>query len=127
MKLSQLGSRIKAERRLQGMTLEVLAERLGISRNFLWEIEAGREAPALKTFYRLSAVLNVSADYLLGISDEHKRVEEHVSTERNLKMEKIFEQLSRYGDRELLMISNMLDEFEKYRLFNAQKDGRDVL
>ena len=98
-----------------------------VTRNFLWEIEAGRKAPALKTFYRLSAVLNVSADYLLGISDEHKRVEEHVSTERNLKMEKIFEQLSRYGDRELLMISNMLDEFEKYRLFNAQKDGRDVL
>ena len=68
MDLSTFGNNIKSERNRQNMTLDKLSESIGISRNFLWEIEAGRKAPALKTLYNISVVLSVSIDYLLGIS-----------------------------------------------------------
>ncbi len=63
-----MGERIKHIRAEQKLTLEKLSEQVGISRNFLWEIEDGRKAPALKTLCGICRELNVSADYLLGFS-----------------------------------------------------------
>ncbi len=71
MNLSLLGERIKLIRTKQKLTLEKLSERLGISRNFLWEIEAGRKAPAIQTLHKICKELRVSADYLLGFSAEN--------------------------------------------------------
>lgn len=63
-----MGERIKHARKKQGLTLEKLSEKVGISRNFLWEIEDGRKAPAVTTLYNICNELQVSADYLFGFS-----------------------------------------------------------
>lgn len=47
MDLKLMGEKIKKVRNDKKITLEVLSERIGISRNFLWEIEAGRKAPVI--------------------------------------------------------------------------------
>ena len=71
MNLSLLGERIKFTRTDQKLTLEKLSERVGISRNFLWEIEAGRKAPAIQTLHNICKELRVSADYLFGFSSKN--------------------------------------------------------
>ena len=115
MDLSLLGSKIKAERKQQGLTLETLSERLGISRNFLWEIEAGRKAPALHTLYNLGLTLNVSIDYLMGISPERRKLNgEGQSTQRDLELSRIMKALNGYALDELSLVSDMIRDFSKY-------------
>ncbi len=116
MELQQLGKRIKDERRRQGLTLEALAERVGISRNFLWEIEAGRKAPALNTLYNLSITLNASIDYLMGVVDDNRRINDDPSgrTEHDIQISRLLKQLYSCGERELRFVSNMLTDFSKY-------------
>lgn len=115
MDLSALGMKIKLERKRQGLTLEALSEKLGISRNFLWEIEAGRKAPALPTLYNLGVTLGISIDYLLGLSGENKPVAgQAYTTERDLELSRIIKEINGYGIKELLLISNIISDFSKY-------------
>lgn len=115
MELLKLGSRVKAERKRQGLTLEVLSERIGISRNFLWEIEAGRKAPALTTLYNLSISLNVSIDYLMGVTEENRHIiSNDTLSERDIRISKLLKQLHGYNDKELYLISNVLNDFNRY-------------
>lgn len=121
MNLSALGSRIKAERKNQGITLEKLAEQVGISRNFLWEIEAGRKAPALRTLYNLSVTLNLSTDYLMDIHKEQNST--RGNPEREFQISKILKHLDHYETSELLLISNVLGDFEDYILRSRKECG----
>ena len=115
MQLSDLGSRIKLARKQQGLTLEVLSEKLGISRNFLWEIEAGRKAPALNTLYNLGLVLDISIDYLLGFTSEKKNIQNHAQpTKREAEITKILNMLNEYEISELSLISDVIADFSKY-------------
>lgn len=115
MELSELGRRIKAERKRQGLTLEVLAERVGISRNFLWEIEAGRKAPALNTLYNLGVTLNISIDYLMGVTEDNRRIHNDDSpTKYEMQISKLLKQLHGFDNKELDLISNVLNEFMRY-------------
>lgn len=65
-----MGEKIKSARMDKKLTLEKLSEKIGISRNFLWEIEAGRKAPAIQTLYKISESLNISIDYLFGLNEQ---------------------------------------------------------
>ena len=115
MNFSMFGSKIKTERKRQNITLEKLAERIGISRNFLWEIEAGRKAPALNTLYRLAIALNISIDYLMGTTDKNKHINDgDTPTEQELQVTKILEYLNTCEIKELQFISNILEDFSKY-------------
>ena len=115
MDLLILGNKIKTERKRQKTTLEKLSEKIGISRNFLWEIEAGRKAPALNTLYNIAITLNMSIDYLMGVSDENKRINnERTITEYDMHMSKIIKQLNTYNHKELILVYNALNEFSKY-------------
>ena len=115
MDLRQLGRRAKEQRKRQQLTLEELAERVGISRNFLWEIEAGRKAPALPTLYHLSVALNISLDYLMGTSDDMRSLTEPgAQSETDLLRTRVAHQLQGFDTRELTLISGFLREFEGY-------------
>lgn len=115
MDLLLLGGRIKAERKRHNLTLETLSEKVDISRNYLWEIEAGRKAPALLTLFNLGAALNVSIDYLLGASAEKKSFNGNPpATERDAELARIMKALNEYELRELLLISNVIHDFLRY-------------
>lgn len=115
MDLRQLGKRTKEQRKHQRLTLEALAERVDISRNFLWEIESGRKAPALSTMYRLSVALNVSLDYLMGTSDEPRHLTRPGTvSETDVLRAQVARQLQSFGLRELSLISGFLKDFEGY-------------
>lgn len=114
MDLLLMGSKLKAERKRSNLTLETLSERIGISRNYLWEIEAGRKAPALNTLFNLGVALNVSIDYLLGVSVEKKSLRDSPATERDRELARIMKALNEYGVNELLLVSNVIDDLSVY-------------
>lgn len=70
MNYALLGQRIKQARKEQHLTQEQLAETCSISTSFLGHIERGTRVPSIETLYSLCSALNVSADYLLGLSLE---------------------------------------------------------
>lgn len=64
--IKEIGENIRRERKRQLLTIEQLAERAGITENFLGKIERGEGMPSLPTIDSIACALNVSIDYLKG-------------------------------------------------------------
>lgn len=70
------GQRIREMRETQSYTREALAEIVGISDKFLYEIETGKKGFSADVLCRLSKALSVSCDYImLGEEKEHHGME----------------------------------------------------
>ena len=67
--MQQIGNRIRLVRKGQQMSQNELSERVGISSNYLCEIERGRRTPSSQILFYISDALNVSTDYLLKGTD----------------------------------------------------------
>ena len=73
------GLRLRGFRKKKGLTIEQLAERVGLSTNYLGDVERGKKLPSMTTFIRLVNVLDISADELL--KDEVNRADYLVDAE----------------------------------------------
>jgi transcriptional regulator with XRE-family HTH domain len=62
-----MGHRLRAARRAHGLSLRVLADRLGISPSLISQVETGRAKPSVNTLYAMATELGVSIDELLFI------------------------------------------------------------
>lgn len=60
-----MGQNIRGERKKQSLTQEQLAERAGISENYLGKIERAETTPSLETAVSIAAALGVTVDQLL--------------------------------------------------------------
>jgi transcriptional regulator with XRE-family HTH domain len=61
----RLANAIKKLRKLNGLTLEELADKVGCSKNYIWEIENGKkDNPSFNIIIKIADVLNVSIDQL---------------------------------------------------------------
>lgn len=65
MQMETIGQNIRKYRQLKKMRQEDLAERTGLSANYIGMIERGDKIPALDTFITITNALGVSADMLL--------------------------------------------------------------
>ena len=85
-----LGEKIRALRTMQGLSQAYLAERAGISRSLLSNLERNsynrnRAAdPTLSTIYRIAAALDVSPLQLLPADEE--QVDEHDQSQESAEM-----------------------------------------
>lgn len=61
-----MGANIRKERKRQMLTIEKLAEKAGITDNFLGKIERGEGIPSLSTIDNIASALNVGIDFLKG-------------------------------------------------------------
>ncbi|QSQ21067.1 helix-turn-helix transcriptional regulator [Pyxidicoccus parkwayensis] len=68
----RLGARIRELRQVQGMTLEALAERSGVSRAMISKVERGDNNPTLLVAVRLAAGLGVGLTDLLAKRRPHQ-------------------------------------------------------
>lgn len=59
MTAEQVGAALRAARQAQGLTLEALAERTGLSLRFLSELERGKEGASLGRVLRVAAALGL--------------------------------------------------------------------
>lgn len=64
--MSKANENIAYYRRKQGMTQKELAEKTGLSRSFISQIENNTNSPSKDSLYKISKVLNVSVETLSG-------------------------------------------------------------
>ena len=69
MNIKDIKARIANEIVSSGMRQVDIAEKLHVHPSAISQYLSGRSAPALDTLAKLCVVLDVSADYLLGITD----------------------------------------------------------
>lgn len=63
---SILGTKIKRHREELNLTLEQLAERIGSTKSYVWELENKDGArPSAEKVFRLAEALDVTAEYLM--------------------------------------------------------------
>ena len=65
-----IGERIRAIREQRGLTRNELAKQVEISATALYYIEKGINIPSSLVLSKIAQVLEVSADYLLGLTDD---------------------------------------------------------
>lgn len=65
--MSVFSERLSEMRKLRGVTQKALATHLGISENAYQNYEYGKREPNYNTLAELCRVLEVSADYLIGV------------------------------------------------------------
>ena len=70
MNIEYLGDKLKAARKSKNLTQKGLAETVGVKTRTVASYEQGSAYPSLEIFGKLCDTLNISADYLLGISDK---------------------------------------------------------
>jgi transcriptional regulator with XRE-family HTH domain len=63
---SDVGSRLRAERERQGISLRALARQVGMSPSAMSQIETGRSRPSVRTLYAIVSSLDMSLDELFA-------------------------------------------------------------
>ena len=69
----QFSKRISEEIKASNLTQKQIAELLNISEGNITNWKKGENLPSVETLYRLCVILQVSADYLLGLEDDTGR------------------------------------------------------
>ena len=70
----RLGARIRGFRREWGLTLDLLAERSGVSRAMISKLERGEKTPTLLVAAKLAEGLGVSLSQLVGVEERREVV-----------------------------------------------------
>lgn len=74
--LDIFGSRLKEQRQKYHMTQEDVGRLLGITTTQAGDMERGKTATTMPRLCLLCEHFNISADYLLGLTDEPKSLQE---------------------------------------------------
>jgi len=64
--------RLTEELKYSKLTQKQIAEKLNISEGNITNWKKGENLPSLDVFYALCVLLEVSSDYLLGITDDYR-------------------------------------------------------
>ena len=62
----EMGRRVRNRREAMNMSREDLAEKLGVSTQFVADIEYGNKGVSIRKLYLLCQILDVTADYVLA-------------------------------------------------------------
>lgn len=111
--LKRLGMRIREERKKNKFTQEKLAERVGLSVDYIGYIERGKQTPYLKTLERIAKVLGVEVYELFlfrkdkGRKDKEAAIKELILSVENREpmdirfiasiLQQIFERMEKRG------------------------------
>lgn len=98
------GLRLRGFRKKKGLTIEQLAERVGLSTNYLGDVERGKKLPSMATLIRIVNVLDISADELL--KDDVNRADYLVDAEISARM-------AHLTQRQRVAVLGMLDSILK--------------
>ena len=98
------GHRLRTYRKEKGLTIEKLAEQVGLSPNYLGNVERGKKLPSMATLIRIVNVLDISADELL--KDDVNRADYLVDAEISARMANLTQ-------RQRVAVLRMLDSILK--------------
>ncbi|MGM9567339.1 MAG: helix-turn-helix domain-containing protein [Clostridia bacterium] len=83
LSLDQVGKRLRRIRSQMEMTREQFAEQVGISPQFLAEIENGKKGMSTETLFKICNRFNLSADYILMGKTSSAQLSDPVQTTLN--------------------------------------------
>ena len=69
--MNDLAKRLKEVRLERGMSQAQVSKALGLSRNAYTNYELGLREPSISILKQLCEIFEVSADYLIGLSDSY--------------------------------------------------------
>ena len=111
MDYRSIGENIRKYRKTKKMTQETLAERAGLSVNFIGSIERGEKLPSLETFIVILNQLGVTADCIL---------QDVVQANYELKMSLLNEKLSVLSPDQRATVEDVVDVLVR-RLKNGRR------
>ena len=85
----QIGQRIRAKREYIGLSREKFSEMIGISPQFLAEIESGKKGMSLSTLCKVCIGLSTSADYVVLGKERENDISDIAEVLRNLDPESL--------------------------------------
>lgn len=109
-----LGERVKECRKSKGYTRENFSEIISVSTRFLADVESGKVGVSISTLKSIATALNVSSDFLIGISPEENKEE--------LLRKAIIAKINMIDSSYLKDIDTVLDCF-----INAARNENDVI
>lgn len=110
--MSELGQRIRQARQTRNVTAAQLAERIGVSANYISELERGvKKNPSMNVISGMAEVLGVPVDYFFGVSGE-KRIQQYIPRDLSSYVHETI--LQPYGTA-----SNRLEEVNDMELMEA--------
>jgi y4mF family transcriptional regulator len=118
--MAELGERIRSRRSVLGWTQDQLAEKAGISKGFLSDVENGKRSIGAETLLDLARVLGLSLDYLMSGGSEQvaaKEIEVPASLAR-------FASAAGISFRRTLMLLDMQRQILAHRS-SSKKHGLD--
>ena len=71
---ADFATRLKAARERRDFSQAALAVKSGMEPSMLSHYEAGSREPGMENFRKLAQALDVTADFLLGLTDETRRL-----------------------------------------------------
>lgn len=111
MDYRSIGENIRKYRKTKKMTQETLAERAGLSVNYIGSIERGEKLPSLETFIVILNQLGVTADCIL---------QDVVQANYELKMSLLNEKLSVLSPDQRATVEDVVDVLAR-RLKNGRR------
>ena len=111
MDYRSIGENIRKSRKTKKMTQETLAERAGLSVNYIGSIERGEKLPSLETFIVILNQLGVTADCIL---------QDVVQANYELKMSLLNEKLSVLSPDQRATVEDVVDVLVR-RLKNGRR------
>lgn len=85
----QIGQRIREKREYLGLSREKFSETIGISPQFLAEIEGGKKGMSSSTLYKVCVGLSTSADYIVLGKEKENDISGITEILRNLPPESL--------------------------------------
>ena len=76
------GEKLRALRLKQGMTQQQLADRIDLVKASISAYEQSAKYPSLEVLIKICEVFDVSADYMLGLSDDMKLQKSELTDEQ---------------------------------------------
>ena len=102
--MAEMGQRVRSRRIFLEMSREQLAAKLGVTQQFIADIESGNKGVSLKRLYALCQILNVSADYILA----GERLDESDDKDLVRAREKVMEILCSCDTKQLKAIETIV-------------------
>lgn len=84
-----IGELIKTNRKAAKLTQQELANKIGISKNALWNYENNLRIPSIDIVFKICTVLNIGAGGLMGMMDMLNNSKELPKTNCNTEKEQI--------------------------------------
>ncbi len=109
-----IGKRIDELRKGKGLSVQVIADTIGVSPSFIYNLLRGKHLRSSK-MTAIANLLGVSHDYLFGVKAEEQPtdISSTNSVERGL-----YERLLAAQDLTIRILTEQLDEFKRQRISN---------